>query len=175
MKVCVVGGTGNISTGIVRVLLEEGHEVVCFNRGLRGEPAQGTRVLLGDRRENPAAFEEAMQAERFDAAIDMICYNREHALSSIRAFRGVGHFIHCSTVCTYGIDYDWLPVTEDHPLRPISDYGRNKAEADAAYLEAFYRSEEHTSELQSHSFISYAVFCLKKKNIEELTQEIKEL
>src|ERR1051326_8037298 len=27
----------------------------------------------------------------------------------------------------------------------------------------FQRSEEHTSELQSHSFISYAVFCLKKK------------
>ena len=27
------------------------------------------------------------------------------------------------------------------------------------------RSEEHTSELQSHSFISYAVFCLKKKTI----------
>src|ERR1051326_9513555 len=27
----------------------------------------------------------------------------------------------------------------------------------------FGRSEEHTSELQSHSFISYAVFCLKKK------------
>src|ERR1051326_8777755 len=25
-----------------------------------------------------------------------------------------------------------------------------------------HRSEEHTSELQSHSFISYAVFCLKK-------------
>ena len=30
--------------------------------------------------------------------------------------------------------------------------------------EAEERSEEHTSELQSHSFISYAVFCLKKKN-----------
>src|ERR1051326_4818591 len=26
-----------------------------------------------------------------------------------------------------------------------------------------FRSEEHTSELQSHSFIPYAVFCLKKK------------
>src|SRR5210317_2478329 len=26
------------------------------------------------------------------------------------------------------------------------------------------RSEEHTSKLQSHSEISYAVFCLKKKN-----------
>ena len=29
--------------------------------------------------------------------------------------------------------------------------------------DAMTRSEEHTSELQSHSFISYAVFCLKKK------------
>ena len=31
------------------------------------------------------------------------------------------------------------------------------------YIEEAHRSEEHTSELQSHSFISYAVFCLKKK------------
>ena len=30
-------------------------------------------------------------------------------------------------------------------------------------IDAHNRSEEHTSELQSHSFISYAVFCLKKK------------
>src|SRR6056300_420883 len=29
------------------------------------------------------------------------------------------------------------------------------------------RSEEHTSELQSHSEISYAVFCLKKKNTDQ--------
>src|SRR5213596_3962075 len=27
------------------------------------------------------------------------------------------------------------------------------------------RSEEHTSELQSHGLISYAVFCVKKKNV----------
>src|SRR3546814_2749456 len=33
----------------------------------------------------------------------------------------------------------------------------------------FYRSEEHTSELQSLMRISYAVFCLKKKN-NEVTQ-----
>ena len=28
-----------------------------------------------------------------------------------------------------------------------------------------FRSEEHTSELQSLTFISYAVFCLKKKKV----------
>ena len=34
-----------------------------------------------------------------------------------------------------------------------------------------FRSEEHTSELQSHSFISYAVFCLKKKRIKKKKQK----
>src|SRR3546814_1869942 len=32
------------------------------------------------------------------------------------------------------------------------------------------RSEEHTSELQSLMRISYAVFCLKKKNIKDITK-----
>src|SRR3546814_648382 len=35
----------------------------------------------------------------------------------------------------------------------------------APQLERYLRSEEHTSELQSLMRISYAVFCLKKKNI----------
>src|SRR3546814_1157671 len=34
---------------------------------------------------------------------------------------------------------------------------------------ADHRSEEHTSELQSLMRISYAVFCLKKKNSQQLT------
>ena len=34
------------------------------------------------------------------------------------------------------------------------------------------RSEEHTSELQSHSFISYAVFCLKKKKKKKKKKDI---
>src|SRR3546814_7140179 len=35
--------------------------------------------------------------------------------------------------------------------------------------ELYIRSEEHTSELQSLMRISYAVFCLKKKNITRYT------
>ncbi len=38
-------------------------------------------------------------------------------------------------------------------------------------LEIILRSEEHTSELQSHSFISYAVFCLKKKKTSTKTSQ----
>src|SRR3546814_6351834 len=48
-----------------------------------------------------------------------------------------------------------------HARHPgIADFG---AQTDAETAEQ--RSEEHTSELQSLMRISYAVFCLKKKNI----------
>lgn len=137
MKVGIVGGTGNISASIVRLLLCEGHEVTCCNRGKTAPPPDGARTLAVDRA-NRADFEQKIQAEKFDAAIDMICFTREDAESAIRAFRGVSHLVYCSTVCTYGIHYDWMPVTEDHPLNPITDYGRNKAAADNAFLAAHH-------------------------------------
>lgn len=138
MRVCVVGGTGNISTSIVRLLLECGHEVSVFNRGAKAPTPAGVTAIRGDRKDRPA-FEAAMQAARFDAAIDMISYNADDARSALRAFRDVKHLVHCSTVCAYGVQYDWLPVTEDHPLRPITDYGRNKAAAEHALMEAHHR------------------------------------
>ena len=54
-----------------------------------------------------------------------------------------------------GITFNCDVVDTDVPVRvyAIADNGT-----------ADYRSEEHTSELQSRETISYAVFCLKKKN-----------
>jgi nucleoside-diphosphate-sugar epimerase len=138
MHVGVIGGTGHISTSIVRVLLAQGHAVTCVNRGLRGAVAPGARLVRGDRRAR-AAFERTLQAERCDAVIDMLCFTRADALSSLRAYRNVSHVVQCSTVCTYGITDDGLPVTEDHPLRPITPYGQHKAAADATLLEASAR------------------------------------
>ena len=138
MKVCVLGGTGNISKSIVQLLLKTGHEVTCYNRGKTAALPPEVRWIRGDRK-NRAEFEETMLKGRFDAVIDMIAFTREDAASSLRAFREVKHFVHCSTVCAYGVEYDWMPVTEDHPLRPITDYGRNKVAADALLLEAYHR------------------------------------
>src|SRR3546814_4664409 len=47
------------------------------------------------------------------------------------------------------------------PLRPAMFEAGDRARRDART----FRSEEHTSELQSLMRISYAVFCLKKKKI----------
>jgi len=139
MKICVVGGTGNISTSIVKVLLEQNHEVVCFNRGLRGSLPDKVRLIKGDRFKTES-FEEIIQKENFDAAIDMFCFNAFQAMSSIRAFRNVKHFIMCSTVATYGFDFNSFPTKEDHLIRPTDGYGHNKAEADAVFMEAYEKN-----------------------------------
>ncbi len=145
MRVVVVGGTGNISTGVVKSLLKFGHDVAVFSRGERPSrlPA-GVRYLTGDRKVR-AAFEATMQAENFEAAIDMICYNAEDAESDVRAFRGVKHFIQTSTAATIGPPYATMPYDENTPLQPAGDYGRNKAAADSIFMEAHRRGELPTT------------------------------
>src|SRR3546814_8704035 len=52
--------------------------------------------------------------------------------------------------------------------RDLSTMGRFLAMSTIGILVAVLRSKEHTSELQSLMRISYAVFCLKKKNKQPL-------
>ncbi|MFM1549134.1 MAG: NAD-dependent epimerase/dehydratase family protein [Lentisphaeria bacterium] len=139
MNVLVIGGTGNISLGIVAALLKQNHEVVMFNRGQNPDPPPpGIRVIHGDRYQRED-FEQKMHAEKFDAVIDMISYSADDAASALRAFRGrVDHFIHCSTVMTYGPPFpcNGINIEESAPLNGTSDYGLGKIAADQLLLEA---------------------------------------
>lgn len=138
MRVAIVGGTGNISTSVIAKLLEAGHEVTAVNRGLAAAVPDGVRLLKGDRHDLEW-FVPAMRRERFDAAIDMICFTPDEARASLEGFREVGHFIQTSTVTTVGETFEWMPVTEDIPMHPSFDYPVNKIAADNVFLEAFYR------------------------------------
>src|SRR3546814_5155924 len=57
---------------------------------------------------------------------------------------------------------DWIKVNGTFEYKAPA---RQEATAPAEQAPTSERSEEHTSELQSLMRISYAVFCLKKKNI----------
>src|SRR3546814_7404614 len=58
------------------------------------------------------------------------------------------------------------PALMTHPRRMNL---RRRITEQTGYLLPTYRSEEHTSELQSLMRISYAVFCLKKKKTNYIT------
>src|SRR3546814_7191835 len=64
---------------------------------------------------------------------------------------------------------DFMTMTKVGVMQEVPNAARRRAEvasasAEIGLAEAEARSEEHTSELQSLMRISYAVFCLKKKN-----------
>ncbi len=138
MKVLVIGGTGNISRGIVAALQQQNHEVVLFNRGQHVDAAPpDIRVILGDR-QHREDFEAKVGAERWDAVIDMISFNADDAASAMRACQGrVGHFVHCSTVMTYGPPFSGINLPESAPLQGTSGYGLGKIAADNLLLEAY--------------------------------------
>lgn len=136
MNVLIIGGSGLISTGIVKALHARGAKITVYNRGKTDDRLGDVTRLAGDRNDFPA-FERAMSAQRWDAVIDMICFRPDQAESDIRAFAGrCGHFIFCSTVCTYGNTQTVIPTLETTPQVPHSTYGRDKVACEQLLLRA---------------------------------------
>ncbi|NNF45244.1 MAG: NAD-dependent epimerase/dehydratase family protein [Desulfobulbaceae bacterium] len=134
MKVLVLGGTGVISREIVKLLIAEQHEVTLYNRGSRDlQFTDGIRLMSGNRLARNK-FESVMQNERFDAVIDMICFNEADARSTVAAFADSGaHIVICSSVAVYKRPYKSVPTVEsaeelfDDPTFP---YAFDKAEVE---------------------------------------------
>jgi nucleoside-diphosphate-sugar epimerase len=134
MRILIIGGTGLISTGITRLLVERGDDVTLYNRGLHeARGLGGVQTILGDRR-HFSIFESQMQeAGAFDCVIDMVCFEAEEARSLVRAFAGrIGHLIFCSTVDVYTKPARRYPIREDEARRPdpAFTYALNKAECE---------------------------------------------
>jgi len=138
MRTLIIGGTGLISTGIVKHLLTRGADVTVFNRAQRESALPGEVERLAGDRNQFDDFERRFTDTRFDVVIDMICFGPEQAASAVRAFGGrCQQFIFCSTVCTYGVK---LPpqvlIDESFPQEPVSGYGRNKVAAEQVFRRA---------------------------------------
>lgn len=134
MKVLVLGGTGVISREIVKLLLEEDHDVAVYNRGSRELPgAEGIRQIVGDRLDRET-FEASMRSESFDAVIDMICFNEDDARSTISAFGESGaQIVICSSVAAYKRPYATVPTVESAESLfddPVFGYAFDKAQVE---------------------------------------------
>ena len=145
MRVLIIGGTGLISTGITRLLLERGDEVTHYNRGHRSQEFEGrVETVTGDRYAHTAFEAQAAELPTFDCVLDMIGYAPEDAESLLRAFGGkTGHLIFCSTVDVYARPASSYPIKESEPFNPTAwDYAQKKAVCERL-LWAWYEREQH--------------------------------
>ncbi|HYP76573.1 MAG TPA: NAD-dependent epimerase/dehydratase family protein [Polyangiaceae bacterium] len=128
LNALVIGGTGLISTGIVKHLLARGARVTLYNRGRREHEFPATVQQIAGDRADVSAFVATFAEQRFDVVYDMICFSPAQAEASVRAFSGrCAQFVFCSTVCTYSVATPpGVLIDEAWPLEPVSEYGRNK-------------------------------------------------
>jgi nucleoside-diphosphate-sugar epimerase len=128
MRVLIIGGTGLISRGIIKHLLNRGADITMYNRGQREAPIpEQVKAIHGDRN-NYDEFEKTFANQTFDVVIDMICFTEPQAQSSVRAFGGrCEQFIFCSTVCTYTpVSTGKVVVDETCEQNPPTQYGKDK-------------------------------------------------
>jgi nucleoside-diphosphate-sugar epimerase len=128
MRILIMGGTRFIGVYLTRILLEQGHEVVLFNRGNKPAPA-GVTVIQGDRTD-AADLKAKLTGQKFDAVFD----NNGRELSDTQPLAEilagqVQHFIYMSSAGVY-LKSDQMPHVEGDPVDPKSRHkGKHETES----------------------------------------------
>ena len=144
MKILVTGGQGKVGRFVVQQLVNSAHEVTVFDR-VAGPERGAVRYLVG----NIQDFGQVLEAMHgCDAVIHLAAiHNPNIATATLTyqtnvvgtfnvhhaAFRlGIKRVVSASSNAIVGWSYsdnfvpDYLPVDEDHPLRPVDPYGLSK-------------------------------------------------
>jgi UDP-glucose 4-epimerase len=149
MKILVTGGAGFIGSNIVRLLIEEGHEVMVLDNLLSGHmenliPFPQAKFIKGDIRDAEQVEQAVKGAEVIFHLAASVGNKRsiEHPLddSDINVMgtlrildtarrHGVRKVVISSSAGIFG-ELKTLPIREDHPIEPISPYGASKLAAE---------------------------------------------
>jgi nucleoside-diphosphate-sugar epimerase len=128
MRVLFIGGTGEISTAVTRLLAERGVDLTVLNRGLTDVALpDGVRSIRSDIRDgSPAAG--ALRGEEFDVVVDWVAFVPEHVETDIELFAGrVSQYVFISSATVYRKPSPFFPLVEEAPLgNPRWQYARNK-------------------------------------------------
>jgi len=145
LKTLVTGGAGFIGSNLVRLLLENGHQVTVLDNLLSGyrknlDPFPRVQFIEGDVRDAAVINKCAAGAEvifhmaasvgnvrSIEHPIDDAEINVLGTLRVLEAARhsGVRKVVYSSSAGIFG-ELKTLPIREDHPVEPDSPYGATK-------------------------------------------------
>ena len=131
MRICVIGGNGQIGNYLLPRLVKAGHEVISVSR----HPAVWFRDCpeFAEVREvhltrGTPEFEEGIAALGADVVIDIVCFTRDEMRRLAAALKGkVSHYLVIGSVWIHGAS-EAVPVREEECRTAIDDYGKNKLE-----------------------------------------------
>jgi nucleoside-diphosphate-sugar epimerase len=119
MRILIMGGTRFIGVYLTKVLVEQGHEVVLFNRGNHATPVPGVQQIQGDR-QDPQQLEDKLSGENFDAIFDNNGRELSDTQPLVEIFNDrLKHFIYVSSAGVY-LPTEHMPHREGDPVDPRS-------------------------------------------------------
>ncbi|MEH2403947.1 NAD-dependent epimerase/dehydratase family protein [Nostoc sp.] len=130
MRILIIGGTRFIGVYLTQLLVEQGHEVVLFNRGNRPAPSlQGVGQIIGDRTD-VTQLKAKLSQENFDVIFDNNGRELTDTQPLAEIFQDrVQHFVYMSSAGVY-LKSDQLPHVEGDPVDPKSRHkGKHETEA----------------------------------------------
>ena len=141
MHLLFLGGTGNISTAVVELLLARGHRISILTRGRQAAPV-GVRLLAADRHDE-AAMRHVVGNDWPDVVVNFIGYTPEEVALDHALFAGhIRQYLFISTAMVYAKPHRHLPLTEDGPRgNPFSPYAQKKQVCEDWLLER-WRTEK---------------------------------
>lgn len=141
MKICIVGGTGTISTNLCKLLASDNDiELTIFNRGSNKEKVPDNAELLIADAFDVEKMNALLDGRFFDVVIHFVIFDPHQAEKSIRIFKDkMKQFIFISTVATYNREGRVVFDENTDKNNPFSLYGRNKQASEEIFMEAFNR------------------------------------
>lgn len=137
MDVLILGGSQFLSRAIASSAIEQGHRVVCANRGISGEAPPGAEEVRWDRADE---LPQSLRDRHFDAVVD-VSRIPSQVRSAVDAFPAA-HWIFISTVSTYADN-----ATEDQtvtaPLLAPLDADEDPASGPEVYGRMKVACEDH--------------------------------
>ncbi len=129
MRILIMGGTRFIGVYLTKVLVEQGHEVVLFNRGNNPAPVEGVSQIKGDRKD-ASQLKEKLAGESFDAIFDNNGRELSDTQPLVEIFQDkVKHFVYVSSAGVY-LKTPQMPHIEGDPVDPKSRHkGKHHTEA----------------------------------------------
>ncbi|MDJ0617559.1 MAG: NAD-dependent epimerase/dehydratase family protein [Calothrix sp. MO_192.B10] len=128
MRILIMGGTRFIGVYLTQMLLEQGHEVVLFNRGNRPAPVPTVGTIIGDRTD-ASQLKEKLSTENFDIIFDNNGRKLTDTQPLAEIFQNqVQQFIYMSSAGVY-LKSDQMPHVEGDAIDPKSRHlGKHETE-----------------------------------------------
>jgi len=119
MRILIMGGTRFIGVSLTKILVNQGHEIVLFNRGNKPVPVSGVEQIHGDR-QNYTELKEKLKGQKFDAIFDNNGRELSDTQPLIEIFNGkIEHFVYVSSAGVY-LPSAQMPHRENDPVDPQS-------------------------------------------------------